>query len=136
MASPHVLLVSQDAPDCLLRPFAVSMDIRYTHFAQTFCNIARGILHQASREYPPHDPGFLLVDCKHSVRALVEAEEIRIGNGNLPVGEALAHAPFDVLADGSGLVLSKRAHDGEHHFSLAVECPDVLLLDNNFCTID
>ena len=60
-------------------------------------------------------------------------QESVIRQGNLPLGEALPHAPRHIFGDGHALVLRHSRHDRKNEAALGIECVDIFLLEYQRC---
>ena len=124
-----IFLVVKDALDRAGVPAFVAPRGRDSHFRQLRSNMIRGFPGYEHAVDEPDDLGSLRIDHKSSVRAFVITEERLVAEGEFAVLEALVDSPFDVLRDAPALFLSKGAHDRQKDLNLAVEGPDVLLLE-------
>ena len=115
-----VFLVAEDAPDGLGVPFFLTRDRQNVPCGQFLCDPAGCHTFKEKLEDELHDLGLLLVDGEIAVLALVIAEEVRVADGELAVGELFPESPCDVLRDGACFLLRQAAEDGQEDFSILI----------------
>ncbi len=124
-----VLLVREDAPDRGDAPLVLAAGRLDPLGGELLRDAVVGLAREEHVVDAPDDLGLLGVDNQLAVGTTVVAEEPVERDRDLPVGEPLPLSPCAVLGDAAAFLLRQRAHDGDEQLALAVESPDVLLLE-------
>ena len=95
---------------------------------QLFHDLTGAIPFQVAAVNRANDSGFVLHNLR-PVLTLPIPQEVAVGQGNLPLGEALPHAPRHIFGDGHALVLRHSRHDRKNEAALGIECVDIFLLE-------